>query len=75
MKFHRARTYFWAAQIPPAVWIGGWKPDWARWLMTYLVLISIAALVESAATDWDQARHALDQAGEKERSSESDQEV
>jgi hypothetical protein len=37
------------------MYVGQYKPEWERGLFTYLILISLAALVESAATDWDQA--------------------
>lgn len=55
-RFHRRRVVFWAVQIPPAVWIAMERPEWERGLFAYLVVISLAALVESSATDWDQAR-------------------
>ena len=58
LAFHRGRVIFWALQIPPAVWVSMAKPAWERALFAYLVVISLAALVESAATDWDQARQA-----------------
>lgn len=56
-RFHRWRVVFWSVQIPPAVWVASERPEWERGLFAYLVVISIAALVESAATDWDQARN------------------
>ena len=56
--FHRSRVLFWAVQMPPAYWVSMYRPEWERALFGYLVLISLAALVESAATDWDQARAA-----------------
>jgi hypothetical protein len=42
---------FWAIQIPPAILIGSIRES-----VPYLVFLSLAALVESAATDVDQAR-------------------
>ena len=54
--------WFWIIQIPPAVW-ASFIPELERALFAYLVAISLLALIESAATDVDQARQA-----EKERS-------
>lgn len=55
LRFHKLRCGLWAAQIPFATYVGFYRPEWERGLFTYLVFISLAALVESAATDWDQA--------------------
>ena len=49
-KFHAARLILWAIQIPLAV------ATPLKSSVTYLVFLSIAALVESAGTDYDQAR-------------------
>lgn len=49
--FHTARLMFWAIQIPPAVTIPAIRAS-----VPYLVFLSLAALVESAATDVDSAR-------------------
>jgi hypothetical protein len=51
--FHTARLIFWVIQIPPAVLIGSIRSS-----VPYLVFLSLAALVESAATDVDNARAA-----------------
>ena len=48
-RFHTARLIFWAIQIPPAVTIKAIRDS-----VPYLVFLSLAALVESAATDVDQ---------------------
>jgi hypothetical protein len=45
-------VWLWAAQIPVAV-LTPLKSS-----IAYLVFLSLAALVESASTDWDQARQA-----------------
>lgn len=50
-RFHLARLAFWVVQIPPAVTIPA-----VRESVPYLVFLSLAALVESAGTDYDQAR-------------------
>lgn len=50
-RFHIARLVFWLAQIPVAVTV-----EQIRSSVPYLVFLSLAALVESAATDVDQAR-------------------
>jgi type II secretory pathway component PulM len=66
--FHTLRLLFWLVQIPPAVLIPS-----VRTSVPYLVFLSLAALVESAATDVDQARAAEQQpapaGGERESSS------
>lgn len=49
-RFHLLRLILWAAQIPLAV-LTDLKSS-----VEYLVALSIAALVESAGTDYDQAR-------------------
>ncbi len=51
--FHSMRLAFWAVQIPPAVLV-----ESIRESVPYLVFLSLAALVESAATDVDNARAA-----------------
>lgn len=51
--FHFARLVFWVVQIPPAVLVPGIRSS-----VPYLVFLSLAALVESAATDVDSARAA-----------------
>lgn len=53
---HLIRVAFWAIQIPAAVFVAVRKPEWERGLFAYLVILSIAALVESAATDYFHAR-------------------
>lgn len=58
MSWHLARVLFWAAQIPPALWIHLERPDWRPAMVAYLIVISQAALVESALTDHFAARHA-----------------
>lgn len=59
--FHRARLIFWAVQIPPAVTVPA-----IRQSVPYLVGLSLAALVESSLTDYDQARQAEKSAAESE---------
>jgi ABC-type glucose/galactose transport system permease subunit len=49
-RFHLLRLIFWAAQIPLALATG------LKSSVEYIVALSIAALVESAGTDYDQAR-------------------
>lgn len=51
-RFHGLRTLVWAAQIPLAT-LTPLKSS-----IEYLVFLSLAALVESAGTDYDQARQA-----------------
>lgn len=57
--FHTLRLMFWVIQIPPAVLI-----PTIRESVPYLVFLSLAALVESAATDVDSAR-AAERSGEE----------
>lgn len=57
-QFHLARLLLWGVQVPPAVFVALFRPEWQRGLFAYLVIISLAALVESAGTDYDQARQA-----------------
>jgi hypothetical protein len=52
---HLLRVAFWAVQAPFAV-AAAFAPPLERALFAYLVLISISALVESAATDYFAAR-------------------
>lgn len=49
-RFHAIRVGLWAGQIPLAT------ATPLKGSITYLVFLSLAALVESAGTDWDQAR-------------------
>lgn len=49
-RFHLARLIAWSAQIPLAI-----LTDLKR-SVTYLVFLSVAAVVESALTDYLQAR-------------------
>lgn len=49
-RFHLARLIAWAVQVPLAL-VTDLKTS-----VSYLVFLSIAALIESAATDYDQAR-------------------
>ena len=49
--FHTARLMFWVIQIPFAISI-----EAIRESVPYLVFLSLAALVESSATDVDNAR-------------------
>jgi hypothetical protein len=56
LRFHKWRFIFWSIQLPFVVYVGGWQPGWGHWLFTYLCAISVAALMESALTDYDQAR-------------------
>lgn len=51
-RFHLLRLCAWLAQIPVAV-VTPLKAS-----VVYLVFLSLAALVESAGTDFDQARQA-----------------
>ena len=51
--FHSLRLAFWVIQIPPAVAVPAIRES-----VPYLVFLSLAALVESAATDVDNARAA-----------------
>lgn len=51
--FHTARLIFWIAQIPPALLVASIRES-----VPYLVFLSLAALVESSATDVDAARAA-----------------
>lgn len=50
LSFHRARFCMWTAQLPLIAVKG------VRESVPYLVFLSLAALIESAGTDWDQAR-------------------
>lgn len=50
-RFHGARMLVWAAQIPIAL-VTELKNS-----VPYVIFLSLAALVESAATDYDQARN------------------
>jgi hypothetical protein len=52
-QFHLARVIFWTVQVPPAVL---WEP--LRESLPYIVFLSLAALIESSFTDYDQAREA-----------------
>ena len=58
--FHTARLGFWILQIPFAVSIPAIRSS-----VPYLVFLSLAALVESAATDVDNAA-AAERRGEEE---------
>jgi hypothetical protein len=49
-NFHLLRLGMWAAQVPLAV-LTPLKES-----VVYLVFLSLAALIESAGTDYDQAR-------------------
>lgn len=49
-QFHLARLVIWVAQIPLAI------ATPLKASISYLVFLSLAALVESAGTDYDQAR-------------------
>ncbi len=49
-QFHLARLCLWAAQVPLALFTH------LKTSVGYLVFLSIAALIESAGTDFDQAR-------------------
>lgn len=49
-RFHLSRLILWTAQIPLAVLTP------IKGSLTYLVFLSVAALVESALTDYLQAR-------------------
>lgn len=51
-RFHLIRMLAWTANLPLALLTS------LKTSITYLVFISVAALVESSATDWDQARQA-----------------
>ncbi len=51
--FHTARLIFWICQIPPALLVQSIRES-----VPYLVFLSLAALVESSATDVDSARAA-----------------
>lgn len=51
--FHSLRLAFWVIQIPPAIAIQSIRES-----VPYLVFLSLAALVESSATDVDNARAA-----------------
>jgi hypothetical protein len=51
--FHFARLVFWLVRIPPAVAVPAIRES-----VPYLVFLSLAALVESSATDVDAARAA-----------------
>lgn len=49
-RFHLARLCLWAVQIPLAILTD------LKQSVSYLVFLSVAALIESAGTDFDQAR-------------------
>lgn len=49
-RFHLARLWLWALQIPLAL-----ATD-LKESIPYIIFLSLAALVESALTDYDQAR-------------------
>lgn len=49
-RFHLARLIFWSTQIPLAIFTDLKKS------LAYLVFLSVAAVVESALTDYLQAR-------------------
>lgn len=49
-QFHLFRLTAWAVQVPIAI-VTGLKQS-----VAYLVFLSLAALIESAGTDYDQAR-------------------
>lgn len=53
-KFHAGRLALWTAQLPLALVL---LPS-LQSSLRYLVFLSIAALIESALTDWLQARQA-----------------
>lgn len=48
-QFHGFRTLFWACNLPLALILQG------TWLLAYLAILSVCALIESAATDFDQS--------------------
>lgn len=50
LALHRARCLIWTAQLPLIAVKG------VRESVPYLVFLSLAALIESSGTDWDQAR-------------------
>lgn len=56
IQFHGGRTVFWVLNLPLAVVLKD------TWLLTYLALLSVCALIESSATDFDQALTAKQQA-------------
>lgn len=51
-RFHGLRLLAWTAQLPLIA------VDGVRESVPYLVFLSLAALIESALTDYDQARQA-----------------
>jgi len=51
-RFHLLRLILWTAQIPLALFTD------LKTSVSYLVFLSVAALIESALTDYDQARQA-----------------
>jgi hypothetical protein len=51
-KFHAARLALWTVQIPVALFTQ------LKSSIAYLCFLSIAALIESSFTDFDQARQA-----------------
>lgn len=59
-RFHGIRLAVWLAQIPLALLTS------LKTSISYLVFLSVAALVESAITDYDQARQAEKLAAEAE---------
>lgn len=52
-RFAVARLVFWGVQLPPAMGLAVLKHS-----LTYLIFLSLAALIESAGTDYDQALQA-----------------
>jgi hypothetical protein len=51
-KFHAARLVLWAVQVPVALFTP------LKSSIAYLCFLSIAALIESSFTDFDQSRQA-----------------
>jgi hypothetical protein len=51
-QFHGLRVVIWAAQVPLALFTS------LKGSIAYLCFLSIAALIESSGTDFDQARQA-----------------
>lgn len=48
-RFHLIRVLVWSVQVPPAIFTA------LKGSVAYLVFLSLAALIESAGTDLDQA--------------------
>lgn len=48
-RFHLFRVVVWSVQVPPAIFTA------LKGSVAYLVFLSLAALIESAGTDLDQA--------------------